>query len=146
MGWASAGAIFDPVAQALIDCNATEDMKRTVLGALIRQLQEGDWDTESESLDQFRGDPTIVGLFYEAGVGPIAYGAETEGVLDHDAASDEWVLKCDGRDGCGELGRGSGMSAVAHDILVRQWAEHDQQRHGGNGEVETWMLLNQVAS
>lgn len=68
MGWASAGSIFDPVAQALITAGATDDMKTTVLADLIRSLQDGDWDTESESLDQFKHDPAIVEAFRRNGV------------------------------------------------------------------------------
>jgi len=68
MGWASAGAIFDPVAQALIDAGASDDLKTTVLAKLIGQLQEGDWDTEDESLDKFKDDPAIVAAFRQNGV------------------------------------------------------------------------------
>lgn len=68
MGWASAGYIFDPVAQALVDLNADEATKRRVLGALIAQLQDGDWDTEFESLQRFTDDPVIVAIFAEHGV------------------------------------------------------------------------------
>lgn len=63
MGWASAGSIFDPVAKALVELNAPDDMKRAVLGTLIGQLQDGDWDTEGESLEDFQDDPAIVAAF-----------------------------------------------------------------------------------
>lgn len=68
MGWASAGRIFDPVAQGLIDAGASEEIKRRVLGTLIGTLQGEDWDTEDESLEEFRGDPVIVELFAEHGI------------------------------------------------------------------------------
>ena len=42
MGWSSAGGIFNPVAQALIDAGVSDEVKRTVLGRLIAQLQEDD--------------------------------------------------------------------------------------------------------
>jgi hypothetical protein len=70
MGWASAGDIFDPVAQALIDLGATEDMKRGVLGPLIEKLQAEDWDTCDESARRFADDEVIADLFAEAGYGP----------------------------------------------------------------------------
>ena len=70
MGWASAGAIFDPVAQALIDLNASDDVKRGVLGPLIDRLTAEDWDTCDESADAFADDPVIVELFGERGWGP----------------------------------------------------------------------------
>jgi hypothetical protein len=97
MGWASAGAIFDPVAQAMIDLNAPREMKLRVLGALIGALQDGDWDTEDESLEQFAGDPAIVEAFRQHGI--ILYcGAEygrgewCELELRHPGDHD-WLLK-----------------------------------------------------
>lgn len=68
MGWASASRIFDPVAQGLIDAGASGEIKRRVLGDLIGTLQGEDWDTEDESLEEFRDDPVIVALFAEHGV------------------------------------------------------------------------------
>jgi hypothetical protein len=63
MGWASAGAIFDPVARAMVELNAPDEMKIRVLGDLIGALQDGDWDTEGESLREFQDDPAIVEAF-----------------------------------------------------------------------------------
>jgi hypothetical protein len=63
MGWSSANSIFNPVAQALIDTGADDVTKRKVLGGLIAGLQEGDWDTEDESLEDFADDPAIVAAF-----------------------------------------------------------------------------------
>lgn len=63
MGWASAGDIFDPVAKAMVELNAPDEMKIRVLGDLIGALREGDWDTEDESLSQFEDDPAIVEAF-----------------------------------------------------------------------------------
>ena len=63
MGWASAGAIFDPVAKAMVELKAPDEMKTRVLGDLIGALQDGDWDTEEESLDLFKDDPPIVEAF-----------------------------------------------------------------------------------
>jgi hypothetical protein len=63
MGWNSAGDIFDPVAKALVDLNAPDDLKKRVLSDLIGALQDGDWDTEDESLELFKNDPAIVAAF-----------------------------------------------------------------------------------
>lgn len=63
MGWNSARDIFDPIAQALIDAGAPDEMKTRVLGELIGNLQDEDWDTEGESLELFRNDPAIVEAF-----------------------------------------------------------------------------------
>lgn len=68
MGWSSANRIFDPVAQALITNDAPADMKTRVLTVLIKTLQDGDWDTADESLDEFKTDPAIVAAFRENGV------------------------------------------------------------------------------
>lgn len=59
MGWNSAGDIFDPVARAMVELGAPDAMKIRVLSDLIGALQDGDWDTEQESLDQFADDAAI---------------------------------------------------------------------------------------
>ncbi|MFG3085092.1 hypothetical protein [Streptomyces parvulus] len=68
MGWNSANRIFDPVARALIDTGADDTTKRKVLGDLISELQDGDWDTEGESLEDFLHDPAIVAAFHDRNV------------------------------------------------------------------------------
>ncbi|MET9713737.1 hypothetical protein [Nocardiopsis alba] len=68
MGWASAGTIFNNVARSLNAAGTSEDTKRRVLGQLIDNLRDGDWDTEDESLDEFREDPVIVDLFAQRGI------------------------------------------------------------------------------
>lgn len=68
MGWASADAIFDPVARKLVDLDAAAEVKRQVLGCLINQLQERGWDTEGESLGLFADDPAIVQAFADNGI------------------------------------------------------------------------------
>lgn len=69
MGWASGGDIFDTVARSLIDARASNHVKREVLGPLVDKLQDGDWDTEDESLEKFRADPVIVQVFADHGIG-----------------------------------------------------------------------------
>lgn len=68
MGWNSAGDIFDPVARSLRDAGVDDTTKRKVLGDLISGLQDGDWDTEDESLEQFLDDPAIVQAFADHNV------------------------------------------------------------------------------
>jgi hypothetical protein len=68
VGWNSANRIFDPVARALIKAGADDDTKRTTLRDLIKELQEGDWDTEDESLEEYLHDPVIVGAFADCNV------------------------------------------------------------------------------
>ncbi|MET8694755.1 hypothetical protein ABZV65_19680 [Streptomyces bauhiniae] len=68
MGWSSANRIFDPVARALQEASVDDPTKRKVLGDLIRGLQEGDWDTEEESLEDFLDDLAIVAAFADHGV------------------------------------------------------------------------------
>ncbi|WP_251021042.1 hypothetical protein [Streptomyces sp. ISL-98] len=68
MGWSSANEIFNPVARALINTSADDTTKRKVLGDLIKGLQDGDWDTEDESLEDFLDDPAIVAAFADHGV------------------------------------------------------------------------------
>lgn len=68
MGWSSANHIFNPVARALQDTGADDTTKRKVLGDLIGGLQEGDWDTEDESLEDFLDDRAIVAAFHDHNV------------------------------------------------------------------------------
>jgi hypothetical protein len=68
MGWSSANEIFNPVARSLIDAGADDTTKRKVLGDLIDRLQDGDWDTEDESLEDFLDDPAIVQAFADHNV------------------------------------------------------------------------------
>lgn len=63
MGWASASGIFDTVADGLIEANAPDDIKARVLSRLCQELQDGDWDTEDESLERYADDPVIVQVF-----------------------------------------------------------------------------------
>lgn len=138
MGWASAGAIFNPVALALIELNAPNEMKRRVLGDLIKALQDGDWDTEDESLYEFRYDVGTVSAFYACGVGNEIEGAGVAGVIAVGRRPGcAFVLSCSS---CGELTVGDD-SAGTHDLLVREWAEHDHQVHDGDGVVDQDMLI-----
>jgi hypothetical protein len=68
MGWNSANRIFDPVAAALTKAGVDDDTKRTTLRTLIKELQDGDWDTEDESLEDYLHDPAIVGAFADCNV------------------------------------------------------------------------------
>lgn len=74
MGWASAGELFDNVARALVKAGASAETKREALGPLIDKLRDMDWDTEDESCEEFKHDPTIRALFAERGIYP--YGEE----------------------------------------------------------------------
>lgn len=139
MGWASASDIFDPIAEALIELDAAPEIKRRVLGPLISKLRNGDWDTWEESLNEFGDDPVIVSIFYERTGGRELYNDGAEGVLDYEESSNEWVMRCEA---CGELGRGDGESAVAHNDLVALWAKHDQDKHDGDGQVPAYMLID----
>lgn len=69
MGWGSAGyRIFDPVASALIEAGASDELKTRTLTALIPELQREDWDTELDSLQRFLDDPAIVAAFANHGI------------------------------------------------------------------------------
>lgn len=68
MGWNTANEIFDTVAQELIEAGATFEVKKRVASKLIRSLQGQDWDTEDESLEEFKDDRAIVEAFGENGI------------------------------------------------------------------------------
>jgi hypothetical protein len=143
MGWASAGAIFDPIAQALIEHGASVELKRKVLVKLIGVLRDGDWDTEDESLGAFRHDPAIVSAFYTALDG-IELGDYETGRIGYDEGNDNWVVECRR---CGVLGyRDAALhdvewSVTVHNELLELWAAHDKERHEGDGEVPDRVLI-----
>lgn len=74
MGWASAGYIFDPVCEALQKASLPPESRKEILVILIRRLQDGDWDTEDESLECFAEDPVVVEAFAECGI--LLWGSE----------------------------------------------------------------------
>ncbi|MFI5880868.1 hypothetical protein [Streptomyces sp. NPDC051554] len=64
MGFGSAGyKLFDPIARALIEAGASDELKEKTLTPHIAHLQEEDWDTEEDSLELFLDDPAIVKAF-----------------------------------------------------------------------------------
>jgi hypothetical protein len=139
MGWASAGDIFDPVAQALIDLRADDATKLRVLGTLIDKLRDGDWDTEDESLQQFRNDPAVTEAFHRNGCGTTitSTGRDwVDGELTYRPEGDTWTLECEVH---GEIGQDDGREG--HDRVIRAWFDHAHAEHGGDGKVPVWMLI-----
>jgi hypothetical protein len=63
MGWGSAYSLFNTIADALIEAEASDEVKEKALTKVIRSLQEEDWDTELDSLQSYRHDPAIVRAF-----------------------------------------------------------------------------------
>lgn len=70
MGWASGGEIFDPVTRAVLDSGVFDEDALPILTALIKALQEADWDTEDESLEAFPNDQVVVRAFQACGIEP----------------------------------------------------------------------------
>lgn len=68
MGWASANRIFDPAAEKVLKTDLSDEVKTEILSVLIAALQEGDWDTETESLERFRDSPPAAEAFRRNGV------------------------------------------------------------------------------
>jgi hypothetical protein len=56
------------IADALIEAEASDELKEKVLGELIGNLQQEDWDTELDSLQSYLDDPAIVRAFASNGV------------------------------------------------------------------------------
>lgn len=63
MGWASANEIFDPVARKLIAMTDEQVVITEILAVLIHEMQQCNWDTEDESLKEFKDNPAIVEAF-----------------------------------------------------------------------------------
>lgn len=68
MGWGSAGSIFDPTIQALIEAGATDAVITKVAVNLINTLRDNDWDTYDESLEAFKDNRAVVAAFAECGI------------------------------------------------------------------------------
>lgn len=63
MGWNSAKPIFDRVARKTKELGVPDEQRTEILDVLIKELQAGDWDTEDESLYEFRGDAAVTEAF-----------------------------------------------------------------------------------
>lgn len=143
MGWASASDIFDPVAKALIEEEASPDLKRHVLYGLLGYLLGADWDTAWDSLQQFGDDLVTRSVFYQHRIGVRFHKPEhPEGELGYDDDADRWTLRCDE---CGPVMLAD-FTAAGHDSLVRDWPEHVATAHGAQVAVETWKLINPPAA
>ncbi|MDX3247173.1 hypothetical protein [Streptomyces sp. ME18-1-4] len=68
MGWGSGYLIFNTVADALTEAGASNEVKEAALTKVIAGLQQGDWDTELDSLQNYLDDPAIVKAFAANGV------------------------------------------------------------------------------
>ena len=73
MGWDSGNEIFDPVCEEVIrqvekaDGMYPDDAV-SLLTVLIYEMQQGDWDTEDESLARFREHEYVVAAFAANGI------------------------------------------------------------------------------
>lgn len=63
MGWSIGNEVFDPVARKARELELSDEQVTELLTVLIHGLQERDWDTEDESLDEFKDDEAIVEAF-----------------------------------------------------------------------------------
>lgn len=72
MGWNSANEIVDPVIDELVKGVSNDEMDEAVaeqlLFTLIKKCQEGDWDTEDETLEKYVHVPFVVSAFRRADV------------------------------------------------------------------------------
>lgn len=88
MGWASGDEIFDPVAREVIrqfrTANITRQVARDILGTLIEALQARGWDTEGESLGEFREYDYVVAAFRDCDI--------HEGEEDDDLTTDAYAI------------------------------------------------------
>lgn len=136
MGWASAGYIFDPVAEACINNEIGDEATRLILGTLAQALKESDWDTEDESLEVFRAHQAVVTALYEHTSAGHLWGGGTgmpDGRMGYDPKRDAWTLTCEddwsGVKGCGEIGVAP-RTVADHNMLVDMWSTHSVNVHG----------------
>ena len=50
MGWCSGTTVFDRVAKAILECDASEDTKVLLLCALTEACEDHDWDCQDDSV------------------------------------------------------------------------------------------------
>lgn len=88
MGWCSGTDVFVPVAQAIIDSDASEETKVKLLVTLIQTLWNEDWDCEWDT--SLVEQPLVKRAFLQ--LDPSFYdGADadwTDG--EHDKTGDDW--------------------------------------------------------
>ncbi len=142
MGWAAGNLIFDPVAEALLNEEASEDLTRLVLDALIAILLNGDWDTADESLERFRDSLVIRSVFYRHQVGTHLDGGDTTGRLGYDPINRQWTVECRQ---CGFPPERAEFTADGHDRLVHEWARHARMAHASGLQVVHHHLINPAA-
>lgn len=68
MGWNSGNEVFDPVARKARELGLPDEQVTALLSTLIGALQDRDWDTEDESLEEFEDDAAIVEAFRQNGI------------------------------------------------------------------------------
>jgi hypothetical protein len=68
MGWSSANPIFDETISVAIRLGVTGNVLTEIAEKLIWELQDGDWDTEDESVELFMDHPEIIQAFRNRGV------------------------------------------------------------------------------
>lgn len=141
MGWAAGTEVFNRTARAFIDASSVDDdATDPVLTALAEALTDAGWDTVDESVTEFRDWPEIVAVLCRV-MGDRDVAGRFLGTIGFDDGLNQWALSCPEH---GELGRGDGDSVEAHDLLVREWAAHDRDHHGGDGVVDVAALIDPV--
>jgi hypothetical protein len=63
MGWGSGSEVFNNMANALIEADATDEVVTKTLAKVIPNLRGDDWDTYDESLEYFADYPAVVEAF-----------------------------------------------------------------------------------
>lgn len=112
-----------------------EDLNPNVLYrltfTLIDSLQQQDWQTEADSLDQFRTSLPIVAAFYNNGVNNSVDEIDSAH-LEYDPDAREWSLVCNN---CHTNVARAPLTAAGHDQLLHTWSAHDIGEHGGEGKL-----------
>lgn len=114
MGWGSAGAIFETVADALIEASGESECITDVCAALIRCLSSQDWAGQAESLERYTGHDDTMALYVVK-----AFIREGHAVKFCDAA----VIKNDGtlRIACSLIAGHSGKHTASYQHM--QWED-----------------------
>lgn len=97
MGWASGGAIIEPVIHIMVKAVDNAELEKSVatsiLAKMIDKLRDSDWDTCDETLEAWLHVPFVVGAFAVNGISLGVHDYQGAKLLARrviDANADQW--------------------------------------------------------
>lgn len=134
MGWGSAGQIFDPVVHELIDAGVGEPALGRVCYRLARVLRDGDWDTEDESVAEFRGHPVVQHAVrkMQGHIELVTADGDIAGAMEYYRDEDVWYR----RNQAGAIVQEAAAAVAGFNMLIAYW----EREHGGAVDGDEYRL------